>query len=80
MGLRPPRNCPAGTFVNSPPQEGGSGFSRRLLPERLKTDQGNIARLERGRTQATLRTLQRIIAATAYRLSVEFRPIPKSDK
>ena len=66
--------------MNSPPQEGGSGFSRRLLPERLKTDQGNIARLERGRTQATLRTLQRIIAATAYRLSVEFRPIPKSDK
>jgi len=30
------------------------------LAERLKTNQANVTRLERGRTQATIRTLKRI--------------------
>jgi hypothetical protein len=47
---------------------------------RGKTDQGNIARLERGRTQATIRMLQRIAAATGHSLLVEFRPLPKNGK
>jgi transcriptional regulator with XRE-family HTH domain len=47
------------------------------LAERLKTDQGNIARLERGRTQATIRTLQRIAEATGHSLIVDFQPVKK---
>src|SRR6266566_8382028 len=47
--------------------------------ERLKTDQGNIARLECGRTQATIRTPQPVYrAATGHSLS--FRPLPKNGK
>jgi transcriptional regulator with XRE-family HTH domain len=47
------------------------------LAERLKTDQGNVARLERGRSIATLRTLQRIAAATGHTLTVDFVPTSK---
>jgi ribosome-binding protein aMBF1 (putative translation factor) len=41
-----------------------ASLTQTQLAERLKTDQGNIARLERGRTQAAIRTLQRVAAAT----------------
>jgi transcriptional regulator with XRE-family HTH domain len=37
----------------------GCRSHRSQLAERLKTDQGNIARLERGRSPPTIRTLQR---------------------
>jgi transcriptional regulator with XRE-family HTH domain len=47
------------------------------LAERLKTDQGNIARLERGRSQATIHTLRRIAEATGHSLVVDFQPIKK---
>jgi transcriptional regulator with XRE-family HTH domain len=43
------------------------------LAQRLNTHQGNIARLERGRTQATVRTLKRIATATGHRLVIDFR-------
>jgi hypothetical protein len=49
-----------------------------LWPEHLKIYkiyQGNIARLERGRTQATIRTLQRVAAPTGHRLIVDFRSV-----
>jgi transcriptional regulator with XRE-family HTH domain len=49
------------------------------LAERLKTDQGNIARLERGGSQATIRTLQRIAEATGHSLIVDFQPLKSSD-
>ena len=52
-----------------------ANLTQAQLADRLKTDQGNIARLERGRTLATLRTLQRIAEATGHRLSVEFVPL-----
>jgi hypothetical protein len=55
-------------------------LTQTQLAERLKTDQGNIARLERGRTQATIRTLQRVAAATGHSLVVDFRPLPKNGK
>ena len=42
-------------------------LTQAQLAERLKTDQGNIARLERGRTQATIRTLKRIAEAQVLR-------------
>jgi DNA-binding transcriptional regulator YiaG len=43
------------------------------LAERMHTHQGNIARLEHGRTQATVRTLKRIATATGHRLVIDFR-------
>jgi transcriptional regulator with XRE-family HTH domain len=49
------------------------------LAERLKTDQGNIARLERGRTQATIRTLKRIAEAPGHSLIVDLQPLKKRD-
>jgi transcriptional regulator with XRE-family HTH domain len=54
-----------------------ANLTQTQLAERLKTDQGNIARLERGRSQATVRTLQRIAEATGHSLIVDFRPIKK---
>jgi ribosome-binding protein aMBF1 (putative translation factor) len=50
-----------------------SGLTQAELAQRLKTHQGNIARLERGRTPATVRTLKRIASATGYRLVIDFR-------
>jgi transcriptional regulator with XRE-family HTH domain len=51
-----------------------ANLTQTQLAERLKTDQGNIARLERGRSQATVRTLQRIGEATGHSLVIDFRP------
>jgi transcriptional regulator with XRE-family HTH domain len=42
------------------------------MAERLKTNQANVTRLERGRTQATIRTLKRIAEATGHNLVVIF--------
>ena len=50
-------------------------LTQTQLADRLKTDQGNIARLERGRLQATIRTLKRIAEATGYALVVDFQPL-----
>jgi hypothetical protein len=41
------------------------------LAQRLSTNQGNIARREHNRTQATIRTLKRIAAATGHRLVID---------
>ena len=46
---------------------------QRELALRLKTDQGNIARLERSRTQATVPTLKRVAAAAGHELVINFR-------
>ncbi len=54
-----------------------ANLTQAQLAARLKTDQGNIARLERGRSIATLRTLQRIAAATGHTLTVDFVPSAK---
>ncbi len=50
-----------------------AGLTQQQLAQRLKTHQGNIARLERNRTHATVRTLQRIATATGHRLVIDFR-------
>jgi len=52
-----------------------ANLTQAQLADRMKTDQGNVARLERGRTQATIRTLKRIAAATGHSLVVDFRAI-----
>jgi hypothetical protein len=54
-----------------------ANLTQTQLAAKLKTDQGNIARLERGRSNGTLRTLQRIAAATGHRLAVDFVPLAK---
>jgi ribosome-binding protein aMBF1 (putative translation factor) len=55
-------------------------ITQAQLAERLKTDQGNIARLERGRSQATIRTLKRIAEATGHKLIVDFQPLKKQSR
>jgi ribosome-binding protein aMBF1 (putative translation factor) len=50
-----------------------AGLTQQQLADRLHTDQGNIARLERNRSQATVRTLKRVAEATGHELVVNFR-------
>ena len=45
-----------------------------------QTPSGQYRPLERCRTQATIRTLQPIAAATGYSLIVDFRPLAKNGK
>jgi uncharacterized protein len=49
-----------------------AGLTQDQLAKRLNTHQANIARLER-HTHATVRTLQRIAAATGHRLVIHFK-------
>ena len=66
----PPRDPVAAAIVRA---RMNAELTQEQLAERLKTHQGNIARLEHGRTQATVRTLKRIAAATGHRLIIDFR-------
>jgi hypothetical protein len=50
-----------------------AGLTQEQLAQRLSTNQGNIARLERSHSQATVRTLKRIAAATGHRLVIDFQ-------
>ena len=47
-----------------------AGLTQVELAERQYAYRGNIARLERGRTEATVRTLKRIATATGHRLLI----------
>jgi DNA-binding XRE family transcriptional regulator len=49
-----------------------AGLTQHELAQRMKTDQANIARLERGRSLPSTRTLQRIARATGRRLVIGF--------
>jgi ribosome-binding protein aMBF1 (putative translation factor) len=51
-----------------------AGLTQQQLAERLKTDQANVAPLENSRTEATVRSLKRIAAATGHRLMVDLPP------
>jgi uncharacterized protein len=66
----PPRDPVAAAIVRA---RTSAKLSQDELAQRLKTHQGNIARLERGRSQATVSTLKRIAAATGHRLVIDFR-------
>ena len=50
-----------------------AGLTQRELAERLHTDQGNIARLERRPTRALMRALKRIADATRHELVINVR-------
>jgi transcriptional regulator with XRE-family HTH domain len=57
-----------------------AGLTQEELAKRLYTDQGNIARLERNRSQATVRTLRRVAEATGHELVINFRRSAKKRK
>lgn len=45
------------------------------VAERMQTSQSAVARLEGGRSNASLRTLKRYAAATGTRLQISFQPV-----
>jgi uncharacterized protein len=57
-----------------------AGFTQQQLADRLSTDQGNIARLERSRVQASIRTLRRVAEATGHRLVIDLQPLGKKSE
>jgi transcriptional regulator with XRE-family HTH domain len=67
----PPLEEPPGARGATMRAKTNADLTQTQLAERLKTDQGNIARLERGRTQATIRTLKRIAEAPGHSLIVD---------
>jgi ribosome-binding protein aMBF1 (putative translation factor) len=73
---RPPSSDPVAAAIMR--ARTAAGLTQTQLAERLKTDQGNIARLERGKSQATIRTLKRIAEATGHSLIVDFRPLKEA--
>jgi ribosome-binding protein aMBF1 (putative translation factor) len=73
---RPPSSDPVAAAIMR--VRSAASLTQAQLAERLKTDQGNIARLERGRTQATIRTLKRIAEATGHSLIVDFQLLKKN--
>jgi uncharacterized protein len=72
---RPPSSDPVAAAIMR--ARTSADLTQNQLAERLKTGQGNIARLERGKSQATIRTLKRIAEATGHSLVVDFQPIKK---
>ena len=53
-----------------------AGLTQTELARKMKTTQPVVARLEGGRTQPSLRTLQRLAQATGSRLMIRFEPEP----
>jgi transcriptional regulator with XRE-family HTH domain len=72
----PPSTDPIATAVMR--ARTAANLMQAELADRLKTDHCNVARLERGRTQATIRTLKRIAEATGHYLVVDFQPLKKA--
>lgn len=53
-----------------------AGLTQTELARKMKTTQPVVARLEGGRIQPSLRTLQRLAQATDSRLMIRFEPYP----
>ena len=51
-------------------------LTQEQVAERMKTTQGNIARLESGKKMPSTTTLQRYAEATGTRLKISFEPVP----
>jgi ribosome-binding protein aMBF1 (putative translation factor) len=51
-----------------------AGLTQMELARKMGTTQPVVARMEGGRTQPSLRTLQRLAAATGSRLTIRFEP------
>lgn len=57
-----------------------AGLSQVELAARIETDQANIVRLEKGRTEPKTRTLQRIAEATGHKLVITFTKLQGNGK
>jgi len=57
-----------------------AGLTQQQLARKMRTTQPVVARLESGNTRPSLRTLERLAAATGSRLLISFQPREKSDK
>jgi ribosome-binding protein aMBF1 (putative translation factor) len=53
-----------------------AGLTQSELAIKMGTTQPVVARMEGGRVQPSLRTLQRLAQATGSRLSISFEPCP----
>lgn len=51
-------------------------LTQEQVAERMRTTQGNIARLESGKKMPSTSTLQRYAEATGTRLKISFEPVP----
>lgn len=51
-----------------------AGLSQNELAERMRTSQSAVARLESGRTRPSVRTLERVAAATGMQLRISLVP------
>jgi transcriptional regulator with XRE-family HTH domain len=56
-----------------------AGLSQRELAQRARTAQPNVARIERGQGNPTLRTLERLFEATDRRLLLHDEPLAPED-
>lgn len=54
-----------------------AGLTQLELARKMRTTQPVVARLESGRTQPSMRTLQRLAKATGSRLLIEFEACAK---
>jgi ribosome-binding protein aMBF1 (putative translation factor) len=54
-----------------------AGLSQEDLAKRMQTSQQTVSRLEGGRANPSLRTLQRFASATGTRLNISFEPVKK---
>lgn len=52
-----------------------AGLTQQEVAQRMHTTQGNIARLEAGRTRPSTRTLAKFAEAVGARLRISFEPI-----
>ena len=74
------RTRPGDATARTPAQMGAAirsvrtnaGLSQIELATKLKTSQANVVRLEKGRSQPSTRTLQRIAKATGHKLIITF--------
>ena len=57
-----------------------AGLTQAELARKMKTTQPVVARIESGRVQPSLKTLQRLASATGSRLMIRFDPFPRTKK
>jgi transcriptional regulator with XRE-family HTH domain len=62
----------AGALIDA---RGQAGLSQEDVAERMRTSQQTVSRLEGGRANPSVRTLQRFAEATGMRLRISFEPV-----
>ena len=54
-----------------------SGMTQKELAEKTGIAQGDISKLERGNSNPSIRTLQRLAAGMGMTIKLEFQPVPE---